>query len=140
MAAPRFSKKTLEFIVLASRQKKPEWLDRNRGEYEAVLVEPMRHLMTEVTKALKPVAPGYRFPARSFARIRRSGQGAIERGPFRDWIGAQASRDSGSRFEDLPNLYFHIDEGDILSAGGLYSPSARQTKQKIGRASCRERV
>ncbi len=129
MSTARFSKKTLDFIARASRQKKADWLDRNADEYEAVLVEPVRHLMGEVAKALKPIAPGYRFPSRSFARIRRSGDRAEEYGPFRDWIGMQATRDSGSRYENLPNLYFHIDEEDIYSAGGLYMPSARQTKQ-----------
>ncbi len=122
----RFSQASLDFIVKASRQKKKEWLDRNREEYEAVLVAPMRNLMEFVTQELKSEAPGYRFPTRQFARIRRGADQS--QGPFRDWIGVSISRDSGSRYDSLPNLYFHISEDDFFSAGGLFMPSADQTK------------
>lgn len=125
----RFSQSSLDFLKKASRQKKPEWLDRNREEYEKVLVDPMRNLMTQVAIHLRTEAPGYRFPTRNFARIRRSADRAKAQGWYKDWIGTSASRDSGSMYEDLPALYFHIQEGEIFSAGGLYMPSARQTKQ-----------
>ncbi|MDR3606612.1 MAG: DUF2461 domain-containing protein [Oligoflexia bacterium] len=127
---PRFSRKSIDFIAKASRQKSSTWLERNRAEYEAVLVEPMRVLMTEVARQLRQEAPaGYRFPTRGFARIRRSAENARTQGPYRDWIGASVSRDSGSRYEDLPSLYFNISKEDVFSAGGLYMPSAAQTKK-----------
>jgi uncharacterized protein (TIGR02453 family) len=124
----RFSPATIEFIRKASRQKKPEWLDRHREEYEAVLVNPMRDLIAHAEKKLKPWAPGYRFPKRNFARIRRNADRAIDYGMYRDWIGVSISPDSGSRYDSLPNLYFEISDEDVLSAGGLYIPSADQTK------------
>jgi hypothetical protein len=125
----RFSKASIDFIVKASRQKKKEWLEKNRSEYEKVLVEPMRELMLATEKALKREAPGYRFPKRNFARILRGAEGAQLHGPFRDWIGVAISRDSESRYEGPPNLYFHISEDEgIFTAGGLYMPSAGQTK------------
>ena len=125
----RFSQKSIDFIVKAARQKKPDWLDRNRAEYEEVLVEPMRHLVTSASKLLKGEAPGYRFPTRSFARLKRGGERDPGKGPFKDWVNVSVSRDSESLYEGPPNLYFHIDEEDVLSAGGLYMPSSRQTKQ-----------
>jgi uncharacterized protein (TIGR02453 family) len=126
----RFSQKSLDFITKATRQKKKEWLDKNRNEYEDVLVAPMRELMEGAALALRPSAPGYRFPTRGHARIKRGAEGAAMHGPFRDWIGVSVSRDSESRYESLPNLYFQFAEGheEILSAGGLYVPSADQTK------------
>jgi uncharacterized protein (TIGR02453 family) len=129
-ATPRFSKASLEFIEKASRQKKKEWLEKNRAEYERVLVEPMRAVMDYASKMLKPEAPGYRFPNRNTARITRGADNAALYGPFRDWIGTSISRDSGSRYEGCPNLYVSIANGheEILSAGGLYMPSADQTK------------
>jgi len=124
----RFSQDSIDFITKASRQKKAEWLDKNKDEYQIVLVEPMRELMEKVSTALKPEAPGYRFPTRQHARIRRGADQSM--GPFRDWIGAHVGRDSGSRYEDLPSLYFQLADGheEIFSAGGLYMPSADQTK------------
>ena len=125
-SAPKFSQASLDFIVKASRQKKSEWLDKNREEYEKVLVEPMRDLMEKAALAIKPEAPGYRFPTRQHARLRRGADQSM--GPFRDWIGVSVSRDSGSRYDSMPNLYFHISGDDLFSAGGLYMPSADQTK------------
>ena len=124
----RFSQASIDFIAKAARQKKPEWLDKNREEYEAVLVNPMKELIGFLAKELKSEAPGYRFPTRGFARIRRNADKADLHGPFRDWIGVSVSRDSESRYDSLPNLYFSIDDEDVLSAGGLYVPSADQTK------------
>lgn len=130
MNSQRFSQASLDFIVRASKQKKKEWLDKHRSEYKDVLVSPMRELMEKVSIALRPHAPGYRFPKRNHARIRRGAEGAEAHGPFRDWVGVSVSRDSESRYEGNPNLYFHFAEGreEILSAGGLYVPSADQTK------------
>ena len=125
---PRFSQASIDFITKASRQKKAEWLDKNKDEYQKVLVEPMRELIEKVAAALKPEAPGYRFPSRQHARIRRGADQSM--GPFRNWIGSHVGRDSGSRYEDLPSLYFQLADGheEIFSAGGLYMPSADQTK------------
>lgn len=129
-ASHRFSQASIDFIVKASRQKSRRWLDKNREQYERVLVEPMRELLESVERALRAEARGYRFPRRGFARILRSPEGAREHGPFRDWIGVAVSRESTSRYEGPPNLYFHISEDEgIFSAGGLYMPSARQTRQ-----------
>lgn len=126
----RFTPKSLAFLERAHKQKNPEWLDRNREEYLEVLVEPTRHLVAQVKRELGDAARHYRFPSRGFARLRRSGDRARKYGAlFRDYVGVQGSRDSGSRFEDLPGLYFHLSPKDIFSAGGLYTPSARQVKR-----------
>jgi uncharacterized protein (DUF2461 family) len=85
----RFTQQSLDFIAKASRQKKPEWLDQNRSEYEEVLVEPVRHLAEAVAKELKREAPGYRFPTRAFARIKRPAQRAETQGLYKDWVGVQ---------------------------------------------------
>jgi len=127
MSTPsRFSQASIDFIIKASRQKKATWLDQHRSEYEKVLVTPMKELIEAAAKELGPEAPGYRFPTRQHARLKRGADQS--RGPFRDWVGVSVSRDSGSRYEGMPNLYFSIDDEDVLSAGGLYMPSADQTK------------
>jgi len=133
--AIRFSKKTLDFIQKASRQKKPEWLDKNRDEYLDVLVEPSRALMRDVSILLRNThakeVSRYRFPDRGIARIRRSATRAAAQGWYKDWIGIQAARDSGSLYEELPALYFHIAPGkeNVFSAGGLYLPSSQQLRR-----------
>jgi hypothetical protein len=126
---PRFSQASIDFIDQASRQKKKEWLEHNRDEYELVLVEPMREVMHKVERALRNEATGYLFPKRNFARILRGAEGAMRHGPFRDWVGVGVSRKAKSRFEKPPSLYFHISENEgCFTAGGLYMSSADQTK------------
>lgn len=128
MSTARFSQASIDFINKASRQKKAEWLEKNRTEYEKVLVNPMRELMEKAAKELQSQAPGYRFPLRGLARLKRGSDQS--EGPFKDWMHVSVSRDSKSRYDSMPNLYFHVSDGheNILSAGGLYVPSADQTK------------
>jgi uncharacterized protein (TIGR02453 family) len=133
-ASPRFSKNTLPFIEKASRQKRPDWLVRNREDYENCLLEPLQGLARQLKATLTPLAPGYHFPQKGIGRLKRSANRALESGSlFKDWVSYSASRPAESRFERNPNLFFLLQPGDedgdeILLAGGLYMPSSRQTR------------
>jgi uncharacterized protein (TIGR02453 family) len=132
--APRFSKQTLDFIEKASRQKKPDWLDRHRDEYERHLLEPIQHLARTLKSELGSLANGYHFPQKGLARLKRSANKAEEYGSaFRGWVTYSAARPRKSRFEHNPNLFFLLqpedeDGDDVLLAGGLYMPSSRQLR------------
>ena len=125
---PHFTSSSIQFLNQASKQRKADWLERHQDEYQKFLVEPMRELMNTVAKNLRMEAPGYRFPTRGFAKIKTSWDSEKNKGPYRDWFHVSVSRDSKSRYDSLPNLYFHFADGDCYSAGGLYVPSADQTK------------
>jgi uncharacterized protein (TIGR02453 family) len=128
----RFSQKTLDFLDRAARQKNPNWLEKHRDQHQEVVVEPTRQFALEVAQLVRPHARNYHFPTRGFGRLRRSGDRARKYGAiFRDYVGISGSRDSGSRFEDLPGLYFHYSSGhqNIFSAGGLYTASAQQVRR-----------
>ncbi len=131
---PRFSARTLQFIDKASRQKRVEWLDRNRGDYEALVLEPLAQLARRLKQKLGPVAPDYHFPQKGLGRLKRSANRALEYGaPFKDWLSYSASRPRVSRFDHNPNLYLLFQPGEedgdeVLLAGGLYMPSSRQLR------------
>ena len=131
---PRFSKATLDFLVKAGRQKKPDWLDRNREEYEEVLQRPIQNLAAHLKRELGKTATGYNFPQKGLARIKRSAAKAQEYGShFKDWVTYSASRPRTSRFDHNPNIFFMINPDDedgeeFLIAGGLYMPSSRQMR------------
>ena len=131
---PKFSENTLKFILKASKQKRVDWLDKNRDEYETALQLPLQNLAQQVQAKLKSMAPDYHFPQRGIGRIKRSANRIKESGTiFKDWIAYSASRPAESRFERHPNLYFEIDPNDedgdqVIVAGGFYHPSSNQLR------------
>jgi uncharacterized protein (TIGR02453 family) len=133
-ATPRFSKQTLLFIEKAARQKRPDWLDKNRAQYEKLLLQPLQHLARQLKSTLAAAASGYHFPQKGIGRLKRPTNRVLEHGggPFKSWVAYSASRPSESRFERNPSLFFMIDPTDpddsVLVAGGLYMPSSRQLR------------
>lgn len=132
--APRFSQKTLAFMRLAARQKHPQWLEKHRSDYEAHVLGPFQHLARTLKAELARKAPGYHFPQKGIARIKRSAHKAQEyKSLYKDWLSYNASKPSGSRFDHNPNLYFIIQANEedreyFILAGGLYMPSSRQLR------------
>lgn len=130
---PRFSDKTIQFLKKASRQKRMDWLDKNREEYEQVLLAPLQNLARELKAQVGPLAPGYHFPQKGIGRIKRSKLRAEEYGgPYKGWLSYSAAVPRTSRFDHNPNLFFmintHDDDDPVLLAGGLYMPSSRQLR------------
>jgi uncharacterized protein (TIGR02453 family) len=132
--APTFSRETLPFVIRASRQKRPDWLDRHREEYERLVIQPMQAIARHLKAELASEANGYHFPQRGLGRLKRSQSAALEYGrPFRDYLSYTARRPAKSRFDHNPSIFLFIypadGEGDeVLLAGGLYMPSSRQLK------------
>ena len=133
-SSPRFSKHTFDFIKKASRQKRADWLDRNRSAYEEHVLNPLFELSSRLKAEIGAIAPAYHFPQRGIGRLKRSTYGAQKYGVlFRDYISYSVSRPAKSRFDHNPNLFFMIypedpDGDEVLVAGGLYMPSSRQLR------------
>jgi uncharacterized protein (TIGR02453 family) len=130
---PVFSKKTLEFLLKASRQRNPDWLNKQEADYQEVLVKPLKNLASHLQQELGRLAPSYHFPLKGIGRLKRPVHRVEKGGPlYKDWIAYSASRPSASRFENNPNLFFLIQPKDrkdsVLVAGGLYHPSSRQVR------------
>jgi uncharacterized protein (TIGR02453 family) len=131
MKNPRFSQATLDFLALAQKQKKVEWLEKHQDDYQNFVVSPMKALAEQVSAVLELEFKSYKFKKRNIGNIKRPADRAQDKGPFIDFLTFSADRDSGSRYEDLPSLYFMLSprEGEIFSAGGLYMSSHSQTKK-----------
>lgn len=128
----KFSKKTLDFLVKAGKQKSPTWLDKNIKEYENVVRGPFIDLAEQVKAALQPLARDYHFPSKGLARIKRPDfKVAGGQSHYKDWISMIATRPSKSRFESNPHLFFGLfpnEDHKILIAGGLWQPTSQQTR------------
>ncbi len=132
MKTQKFSKKTLDFLVKAGKQKNPNWLEKNQEEYESVLRGPFVDLAEQIKAVLKPIAPDYHFPSKGLARIKRPDfKVAGGQNQFKDWISMIATRPSKNRFESNPHLFFGLfpnEDHKILLAGGLWQPTSQQTR------------
>ncbi len=132
LETPKFSKKTLDFLIKAGRQKNPSWLEKNNAEYEAVLRKPFITLAEKIKGALKPLAADYHFPSKGLGRIKRPEfkvAGGLPR--YKDWISLIATRPPKSRFESNPVLFFGLfpnEDDTIIVAGGLWQPSSQQMR------------
>lgn len=130
---PCFSQDSLNFLLKAARQKKPEWLEKNRNDYEQLLLEPLKFLAAQLKVGLSELAPHYHFPQKGIGRLKRSVSSAKEHGGlYRNWMHYSAAKPRESRFENNPNLYFLLNPEDrddpVLLAGGLFMPSSRQLR------------
>jgi uncharacterized protein (TIGR02453 family) len=136
MKTPKFSPATIQFIKTAGRQKRPDWLDKHREQYEELVLRPLQNLARHLKKELGPIATGYNFPQKGIGRLKRpagSEPNEHSAGVYRSWIHYSAAVPRTSRFENNPNLFFLIDSMEepkdtVLVAGGLYMPSSRQTR------------
>jgi uncharacterized protein (TIGR02453 family) len=134
--SPKFSAATIKFIKTASRQKRLDWLDKHRDEYEELVLEPLQNLARHLKKELGPIATGYNFPQKGIGRLKRpagSEPNEYSAGVYRCWIHYSAAVPRTSRFETNPNLFFLIDSTEepkdtVLVAGGLYMPSSKQMR------------
>ena len=116
----KFSKKTLDFLVKAGKQKNPKWLEKNMQEYEAVLRGPFIDLAEQVKSALQPIARDYHFPSKEdlgCAVIQRY------RERFKLWINNARMKDLAP--EEKLNWFFSIysnfraDNGKVCLVGSL---------------------
>ena len=130
--AQKFSKKTLDFLAKAGKQKNPEWLNKNTDEYEAVLKAPFIALAEKIKSNLHPLVRDYHFPSKGLARIKRPDFKVVGgQSQYKDWVSMLASRPAASRFESNPHLFFGLfpnEEDQIIIAGGLWQPTSRQTR------------
>jgi uncharacterized protein (TIGR02453 family) len=125
-----FSQKSLDFLIKAGRQKKEDWLNKNKSEYNQVLRLPFIQLAEKIKQELRLSARAYHFPTKGLGRIKRASfKVAAGQSMYKDWLSMIATRPSRSRFESNPHLFFGIfpNEDQILVAGGLYMPTSQQT-------------
>lgn len=128
----RFSKKSLDFLAKAGKQKSENWLERNQSEYEKLLKTPFISLAEKLKRELRPLAPDYHFPTKGLGRIKRPAfKVAGGQDLYKDWVSLIATRPSKSRFESHPHLFFGLfpnEDHQVLVAAGLWQPTSRQTR------------
>ena len=127
---PNFSSKTFSYFDLAVKnQKKPEWFEKNKKDYEEHVKKPFEHLANLLFKNFASDLPNIDFSPRKITRpLRRSSDqfGNIVRSNSTAFFSEKPS----SQFEWNPGIYISIGafpEDNVMGLG-LYMVSSRQMK------------
>jgi uncharacterized protein (TIGR02453 family) len=127
--ATYFSDQSLAFLRGLARHNRREWFEAHRGEYEQVLLRPMRDLVEEMDVRLARLAPEMvGDPRRSIFRIYRDVRFSKDKSPYKVHFACWFfHRDASHRVGQESHgggagFYFHFQPGSSLDAGGIWMP------------------
>lgn len=124
----RFDPAALRFLGQLRRNNRRDWFLDHRGEYEALVRQPLRALVEEVDVLLAEVMPELRGdPARSVFRIHRDVRFSSDKSPYKTHAAAWfPHHDAGSGVGQVAHggagFYVHLEPGASLVAAGIWMP------------------
>src|SRR2546429_4802988 len=122
-----FSAATRTFLRGLKRQNAGAWFEAHRPEFEAVVQQPMRHLIEEMDVRLARLAPEIiGDPKRSLFRIYRDIRFSADKSPYKTHAACWFYHRDGSRAVGREaagggaGFYFQIAPGDSFVGGGMW--------------------
>jgi uncharacterized protein (TIGR02453 family) len=119
-----FPPETLKFLKQLKRNNNREWFLAHKDIYEQKVKAPMTELVFDLGFALQQVAPELIVdPKRVIYRINRDIRFSADKSPYKTHIAAMfvprgIPKNTGAA------LYFHIEPGQVMVAGGTYMPDS----------------
>ncbi len=124
-AAPRFSARTLSFLVRLKRNNRREWFTARRGEYDEVVRAPMLAVLERLAIDMRAIAPELVVGPKSMYRIYRDVRFSANKQPYKTHVAASFwHRDLGKG--GGAGMYFHVDPDGVWIGGGMYAPEMPQ--------------
>ena len=119
---PGFPPEALQFLKRLKRNNNREWFLKHKHIYEEKVKAPMKGLILELGRQMRPFAPEMLFdPGRAIYRIYRDVRFSADKTPYKTHIAAVFIR-RGAGKHSTACLYFHISPGEVEIAGGIYMP------------------
>lgn len=121
-----FSENTLDFLFENRVRDSREWFKEHKGQYEQLVLEPMRRLVTELTPVMMEIDPLMICEpkvGRSISRIYRDTRFSRDKSVFRDVMWCLFIRDK-KLYEGLPGFFFEISPVGFRYGCGYYKASA----------------
>ena len=120
-----FTERTLEFLFENRVRDSKSWFEENRAEYENVVLQPLRELVTELTPqmlALDSQIICEPKVGRSISRIYRDTRFSSDKTPYKNHFGGYINAKGKKSYHS--GYYIHIQpEGCMLAGGSLCLPS-----------------
>lgn len=122
-----FGPRALSFLRGLQRNNRKEWFEEHRDDYHREVLEPLRHVATELDVRFARLAPEYEAGKRSLFRIYRDVRFSKDKSPYKThaalWVYHRApGRGVGKEIDGGAGFYLHLEPGASLVAGGLWMP------------------
>ncbi len=120
-----FQPETLDFLIAVRSHNSKTWFEEHREEYERVLLEPMRALVSELSGYMRIVDPLLETrPAvgKTIARIFRDTRFSKDKSLFRDHLWLTFKRPI-AEWQDSPAYFFETNPGGYSFGMGFYVAS-----------------
>ena len=115
-----FSPQTLDFLFLNKIHDDRQWFNERRDEYEALVLEPIRQLVVELTPVMKEIDSEFICEpkvTKTISRIFRDTRYSVDKSIFRDSMWITFRRDK-KLYNGSPEMFFEISpEGFVLGTG-----------------------
>jgi uncharacterized protein (TIGR02453 family) len=133
-----FRPEALDFLIALGLNNDREWFQPRKGEYEALLKEPLEAFCGALAEEFAMRAIPMRSDARSPFRIYRDVRFSKDKSPYKTNLGASFpwTGEGGG-----VGGYLHLSPGESFTGGGMYHPSpARLTAWRRAVVTDREGV
>lgn len=124
-----FRPAALRFLRDLARNNRREWFVAHREIYELELQQPLLALLDDLDVRLASLAPELASDRkRSVFRIYRDIRFSKDKSPYKThvafWVGHRALGGSGPVVHGGAGIYFHLEPGESIIAGGMWMPPA----------------
>ena len=114
-----------DFLVENRLHDSKAWFEEHRKEYQRLVLEPLRGLVTEMTPVMLELDPQLVVqPAvgKTISRIFRDTRFSRDKSAFREHLWISFSRGKAERFAPVPEFYFDLGPEGYEYGCGWYSP------------------
>jgi len=122
-----FPQDLFDFLGELSKNNNREWFNANKDRYRESVVEPVTMFIIGMGKHLPEISKGFIADPRpsggSMFRIYRDIRFSKDKRPYKENIGCQFRHVAG-KDAHAPGFYVHIEPGNILVGGGIWTPPA----------------
>ena len=125
-----FSEESLKFLFENRVVDSKAWFTEHRGEYESLVLEPMRELVTALDPAILSIDPLLICEpkvGRSISRIYRDTRFSHDKSIFRDVMWCVFIRDK-KLYNGLPGFFFEFSPRGFRYGCGYYQASSESTE------------
>jgi uncharacterized protein (TIGR02453 family) len=125
-----FRPAAFRFLRQLKRNNRREWFEAHRDVYDHELREPVGELLQELDVRLATLAPELvADPKRAVFRIHRDVRFSKDKSPYKTnvafWVNHRdLGRSAATVVHGGAGLYFHVEPGESIIAGGIWMPPA----------------